>query len=549
MTIPIRGLAGAALALASTVAPARAGVLTDYVSPVDDAQFTAFDLASNAIVTRKLPAGTTAPGAHTRALCPDSALKDATLTVKRTTPESCVAIFDAAQPMELWLDAAGASAVALSVPLGFDRGVPGVLSAVLEVEGGDQRLNLQNDALAGGLVYHSTSARRWVFAQLTKGKAPLADKHDRVTEGTRVYVRVDAVAGKPMRRDGDLFEVTVTAAPPPPKPQPPAETDCADELRRAKEHDWSIFVSSRGKKGGFDIVRYLAPLDPDAANPFQLAGSLSETGGTVIEPNTYGLIVVRHDATQFITINSPVPKLTLGAIFQGPTQSGTDAGAGATSRAGGAAEPARICSTHQVGPLAPGGHQLKIGLVEASDPSKVVVDRALDVVVTQRYIGAFRAGVAAVFLQPDRTFEARTVPGSTTAEIKQVKTTPAELVLGYSVYLSSLYGNGRSYFRRDGEARQDNYVGLFLGFGAASFAAQNFDYLKSLHLGVEVELGPHVALAVTGALRRVDQLADGVKLDGPIAANGTVPVNSEYKLGLAVVLNISPSFFKLKVSQ
>ena len=90
------------------------------------------------------------------------------------------------------------------------------------------------------------------------------------------------------------------------------------------------------------------------------------------------------------------------------------------------------------------------------DPSKTagntLSERNLDVIVLQRYAGAFRAGVAAIFGAPDQKFEARTSPGSTQAEVVRTGYTPVELVLGYSIYFTGLCGPGRSYFTKQGVA-------------------------------------------------------------------------------------------------
>jgi hypothetical protein len=144
--------------------------------------------------------------------------------------------------------------------------------------------------------------------------------------------------------------------------------------------------------------------------------------------------------------------------------------------------------------------------VALNDPAKTapVSQRKIDIIVLQRFSGAFRAGIAGIYGAPDQKFEPRTAPGSSQAEIVRTTRTPVEFVLGYSIYFEGLGDRpGRSYFTHDGNTVQDGHGGFYLGFGAVSVSGTNsVDFLKSLYAGLEYEFSPYFAVALTGVVRR-----------------------------------------------
>lgn len=197
--------------------------------------------------------------------------------------------------------------------------------------------------------------------------------------------------------------------------------------------------------------------------------------------------------------------------------------------------------------LAPGGtaqagaFKLTTRLVDIGDRSKTVAERQVDVIVQERFAGAFRIGVAGIAGAEDRKFEARTAPGSMQPEIVRTSHTPFELVVGYSLLFDG--GKGRRYLLRDdSDCWFTSHFGLFLGFGALSATSSDIDFLKSLHVGLEYELTPNIAIAATLVGRRLDQLSAGARVGGP--SPSTIPIEQTYGLGGAIMVNLLPGLFK-----
>jgi hypothetical protein len=558
----IHAAPGAAPAPAPAPPPAAPAVPPP-TSPIGDASFTAFDLAAGVIATDQIPSGAT-PGSYTQGLC-TAGINGSALELKRTAAASCTAIFDATQPAELFLDLdlpapppppkppkgkcpacpvlpAAPPSTRVSLPLAFDRGIGGVFAAVVDVP--KQQIDLQNAGLDGDLVYHSDKTHTWTTIDVSAGKAALQATGEGVTADTRMYLRLRYTHGGVVRRDDDLFEVRW--APPAAAAAAATDTTCDQAFERAKRYDWAAFVDAKPTTGELEVVHHPRRLATNATDPFKTPDLDAGSKGAIIDPHAFGLVVVRHPAGTAMTFNSGVIALTMPSFFTGPGQDGASQDPARVAPVPTVAEPL-VCSYHQVGPHAPGQFKVTVALNKASGTtSSKISDVNLDLVVVKRYLGAFRVGVAGIVDAPDRKFEARTAPGSSQAEIVRTEHYPVELVLGYSVYLETLYDDrARSYFDSSGRAKQDGRFGLFLGFGVASYSETNINYLQSLHLGLEYELGPHLAIAVTGVARRVEELAAGAMVGAPTAGNpATVPTQKDYDLGGAIVINISPSFFK-----
>jgi hypothetical protein len=487
--------------------------------------FSAFDLAAGKLVVRPVPS-TAAAGPQLAARNCTTKPVDGTLTIERSPDPSCTAIFDMRQPHDLGLDVTSdpkaTPAVITAFNLAFEVGLADLVRA--EYEAADHRIDLHNAKLSGTLVYVSNPSGRWAKLELTKGIATLASSDD-VAPETRIYVRTGS--------SDAILAVEWRAKPPEPlPPRPPNfETTCKDELARAKHYAWVSYVDAANPTASLRVVRDPSAPDDRAAVP-----------SPIVEPSGFGLVLVHHAESLVVTFDSGTAALTLPKLASGVGQSGPDSGPGLTE-AKAAPGTKYVCSTYQVPPHPPGAFQVKLKMIDpAKSGTSALSERSLDVIVLQRYAGAFRAGLAGIFGAPDQKFEARTAPGSSQAEIVRSGYTPAELVLGYSVYFSGLSGPGRSYFTSQGVAGQDSHLGAYLGFGVVSVTSTSVDYLKSLHVGLEYEFSPYFAVAVTGVIRRVDELAAGAHVGGPAA--GTIPIASSYAPGVAVVLNISPSFFK-----
>lgn len=493
----------------------------------DELHYNALDLAAGKIIVRRdapLPAGSTVD-LVLNADCPMTIASNE-VTITRPTPPDfrCRAIFGARHPDDVRFTL-GHPGGSTSVTVLFDAGIRDAVTAYLDVTPADTKIDLRNDKLYGMLAFHSAVDGRWQPLEIKGGKGTLAAAHVRISPGTKLYFR-------PNYSD-DVLAIDWMPRPEPEKVMV-SDLGCTAARYRTAGYDWIAVLSAHNPTSALTVFKH--PSRPNEAAAHAMA----------IEPNSFGLVVVFHADSLVATFDSGVPQLTQPGFVAPVGQSGATPGPGVVETR--AAPPPRfVCTTHEVGPQAPGGHQVTIQLRQpgsATDTAKnVVSERKLDLLVLKRYVGAFRTGVAVIGLAPDREFESRTAPGSTQPEIVQTELTPLELVVGYSIFRSSLGGPGRSYFQRDGEARQDDRLGLYLGFGALSLAGgTNVDFLKSVHLGVEVEVGPHLAIALTGVLRRVDRLGFGADVGTPAGAD--VPTEKRYVPGVGLVVNISPEFFK-----
>ena len=495
----------------------------------DELHYNALDLAAGKIIVRRdapLPAGSTVD-LVLNADCPMTIASNEVTITRPTAPDfRCRAIFGARHPDDIRFTL-GLPAGPTSVTVLFDAGIRDAVTAYVDVTPADTKVDLRNDKLYGKLAFHSADDGRWQPLDISRGKGPLAAAHIRISPGTKLYFR-------PNYSD-DVLAIDWMPRPDPPAPtEPESDLSCNKAEKRAADYDWTATVTSQNATSTLTVFKYPSRPAEDARHAM------------AIEPNSFGLVIVKHADSLVATVGSDPPQLIQAPFYEPLGQSATTAAAGVRDVAA-APAPRVVCTTHEVGPQAPGGHQVTIQLLQpgsATDTAKKVVsERKLDLLVLKRYVGAFRTGVAVIGLAPDRTFARRTAPGSTQAEIVQSELTPLELVVGYSIFRSSLGGPGRSYFQRNGEARQDDRLGLYLGFGALSLAGgTNVDFLKSVHLGVEVEVGPHLAIALTGVLRRVDRLGFGADIGAPAGAD--VPTENRYVPGVGLVVNISPEFFK-----
>jgi len=166
----------------------------------------------------------------------------------------------------------------------------------------------------------------------------------------------------------------------------------------------------------------------------------------------------------------------------------------------------------------------------------------LELYVEATYVGAFRMGIAGVFLGgQDAHYSASTIPNSQQSEIvaQPGSLLDVDIVLGYAVFFDS---GGRS---PNGCESRPWCFAPYVGVGLLSPNEQGVDWFKSFHLGAEWEPVPNFSIALTGALRRVERLQRGAIVGGPVMAGQGVPTRQAWHVGVGIVINLSPDFAKI----
>ncbi len=207
---------------------------------------------------------------------------------------------------------------------------------------------------------------------------------------------------------------------------------------------------------------------------------------------------------------------------------------------GGDAEPKVIATTRVFAPRRPGLAPLNITLKTLAgeavgDPLEV------EFWIEKTYSGAFRMGIAGVFFGGvEQTYQKVTQPNSQQAEIAVDDTNlmDLDLVIGYSPYLDS---GGRP---ATGCENAPFCFNPYFGIGLLSTNGNgDLDWLKSVHIGAEWELTEAFAIGLTATLRRVERLSQGLGVGSPI--QGDIPTDNRFVFGMGVVINLSPSFFRI----
>jgi hypothetical protein len=164
--------------------------------------------------------------------------------------------------------------------------------------------------------------------------------------------------------------------------------------------------------------------------------------------------------------------------------------------------------------------------------------------VPQAYSGALRLGVSAIHVAGlAHNYGLRQAAGASFSEIVDNGADPYayELVVGYSVFLLNLPCGGRVYHVDDPWWGR---FALYGGIGALSSSpSSKLEWLRSLYLGPEYEISPSSSIALTGVVRRVDELANGLS-PGMTVSTGTSLTRPTYELGIGFVVNFTPSFFQ-----
>jgi len=195
-------------------------------------------------------------------------------------------------------------------------------------------------------------------------------------------------------------------------------------------------------------------------------------------------------------------------------------------------------STVFIPPHAPGTLHVGLVFVDAQDKTAARAETGVDLVVDPGYSGALRFGIASVLHAEDRSYSTLQRVPNGPKEIVEQTATPTELVIGYSLYWDGLFRpQGRTYNLISGSwlAR---HAGLFVGFGALSFANSNVDFLRSIHVGPELELSRNISIATTFVYRRGTTLAGDLRAGGA-APEGTIPTSTTYSWGAGLVLTLS----------
>ncbi len=257
----------------------------------------------------------------------------------------------------------------------------------------------------------------------------------------------------------------------------------------------------------------------------------------VIQPNRTTLVIVRHYAS------SP-PEIEM----QGEPGVTVSEFRGSTANADGGKLPLALdedTSSAVFGPRKPGKANIVITYTPKADaPAKTVTT---ELIVETTYLGAVRFGVGTVFLgAADAGYEARSVNGSAQKEVALSGGGVAdfELVLGAAPFLFDLLGDGP----RPAITAGPRFAPYF-GFGLVSVGPDankggtKVDFLKSVHVGLELEFAQNFSVAATFVIRRVNRLPEDLHIGSPIS--GDVPTVTGVGMGPGIVLNVSPDFLKL----
>lgn len=269
---------------------------------------------------------------------------------------------------------------------------------------------------------------------------------------------------------------------------------------------------------------------------------LLPAGTRLTKPNRYFYVHVLHFVDRRIDINLGGQIGTWVPGNRGDVQVRSSGGGrgGGVGGAQGVKPPDLTISTQTLAPRQPGYAPLTIKATDLAGEdvgSPLLVEFWID----ETYSGAFRMGVAGVFLGGiEQTYQRVTRPNSQQAEIQASGRNPVDvdLVVGYAPYLDA---GGRS---ASGCESAPACFSPYFGLGLVSASSEgSLEFFKSVHLGFEWELTPTFSVALTANLRRVERLAEGFAPGQPL--DGEIPTESRYVFGAGVVINLSPSFLKI----
>ncbi len=279
----------------------------------------------------------------------------------------------------------------------------------------------------------------------------------------------------------------------------------------------------------------------DATGP-QMSYRVFPEGARNVKPNRYFFVHVVHPTTHHPSV---VLEGQIGSWVPGSRGHIDVQADGGGLNLKGSDEPTitLTSSSRTFAPRRPGAAPLTITLFD-NQRAQVGDPLGIEFWIEETYSGAFRAGIAGIFLGGvERRHHAVTRGNSLQPEIEVSgrNLMDVDLMLGYSPYLDS---GGRAATGCDNAPFCFNpYFGIGLVSVDGGSGGGGIDWLKSVHLGVEWEISPAFAVAVTANLRRVQRLAGGLHPGDPI--EGDIPTENRYVFGVGLVVNLSPAFFKI----
>lgn len=253
----------------------------------------------------------------------------------------------------------------------------------------------------------------------------------------------------------------------------------------------------------------------------------------VIRPNTPILVVVSYRDLPTGTRIAISAEGQVGLFTPG---SRNETGIIANARVD---QPEPLPFIQPLGPYLPGSVTVHVRVV-SSAPNTTPIDLPTQLIVEETFSGALRLGIGGVFGGAvERGFALRTAPGSSQPEIVATNggDMDAELVLGAAIFLEQ---GGRGYVVPSHNAKFAPYFGI----GILDQTDNGLKLLRSVHLGLEYEFNAHFSIAVTVVGRRITRLS-GAELGDPVAMGGALPTETGFAFGGAVVINLTPDFFKL----
>lgn len=560
---------GAIVLVAALSSPGRAYAEDSKPSPL---KYSVFDLARGRIPITKL-VGTdrnglvTMAGALLDCATPQVVLRSpggahARWLIVSTDPSTSCVIFAAREPGTVKVRATPpVDGVTSEITVDFDKGSPFAGSSWFDGKNLHLRSQVpEGEASRTCFAYYSPKDGKWQVmthevpwdSSDPQVKLPLSERsgtvyahHGPCADGDALSAALDVtrVDYQPVVMH-DLGDFNDCDDPPP---------DEASRQRKKRHED--EYEKRYGAKANYDICI-------DQANALGVA-RITRNHGHYIQTFSFGRIVIRHWRTVVpvvtiagagVSINQPgfagsgivvAPVPPSGAPTAALTTGGfalpvTSDGQGVSSETSGE----YVVSTVFIPPHAPGAMHIDIKFVDPAD-AKPRAATAIDLAVDQGYSGSLRLGIAHVFGAQDHRFSKLQPAQNLPAEITRSDAGANEVVVGYSLYLDALapgHPAGRSYAVFGGNWFW-RHVGLYVGFGAVSYSPGNIDFLKSIHLGVELELTRNLSIAVTGVGRRVTQL-DGNLHVGGLAPPGDLPTSTAYRYGFGVIFNFSTDFVK-----
>jgi hypothetical protein len=263
-----------------------------------------------------------------------------------------------------------------------------------------------------------------------------------------------------------------------------------------------------------------------------------KTGATLL-PNKPIVVRVRHPADRRVTVTASGKEGFYTPSIRMDLPDSAQLSRGAKARG----NVPLVVTEKVLPPRLPGAAKVRVQ-VEAPARAGPVDAIEHDFEVLETFIGALRIGIAAVGAGAvNAEYEARLAPGSQQAQVaaKVLRPFEYELLLGYAPFFEK---GGRPV---NGCTAAPWCFAPYLGLGVVSPRADGgVDFLTSVHLGAEWEPVPSFSIAATLVGRRVERLASGLRVGGPVAAEATL-VETQYTVGAALVFNVSPQFLALSV--